>query len=281
MSTSSPRGRVTLEPRRLWTLRLSLGATRWVLYAVALCGIAATARNAIAPPLERLVVVASAPASDPSAQWFALRFVRAYLGWTGDLSGHERGLAPFLGPAVDPDAGLAPVAGSAEQVRWLAIAGERNGAGGEQDYTVAADTGSGSVRYIEVAVARGTDGSEVLARYPAFVGGPTPGRASGLDGAALPTVTDPAVVAVLDRALRNYLGSSEQNLAADLAPGALVDPIAPGLSFRDVQRLAVEPSGTVLATVLAGDAGGDAFTLAYEISVKELAGRWEITRIEP
>ena len=281
MSTSSPRGRVTLEPRRLWTLRLSLGATRWVLYAAALCGIAATARNAIAPPLKRLVVVASAPASDPSAQWFALRFVRAYLGWTGDLSGHERGLAPFLGPAVDPDAGLAPVAGSAEQLRWLAIAGERNGAGGEQDYTVAADTGSGSVRYIEVAVARGTDGSEVLARYPAFVGGPTPGRASGLDGAALPTVADPAAVAVLDRALRNYVGSSEQNLAADLAPGALVDPIAPGLSLRDVQRLAVEPSGTVLATVIAGDAGGDAFTLAYEISVKELAGRWEITRIEP
>jgi hypothetical protein len=33
--------------------------------------------------------------------------------------------------------------------------------------------------------------------------------------------------------------------------------------------------------VIAGDAGGDAFTLAYEISVKELAGRWEITRIEP
>jgi len=281
MSTSSPRGRVTLEPRRLWTLRFSLGATRWVLYAVAFCGIAATARNAIAPPLQRLVVVASAPASDPSAQWFALRFVRAYLGWTADLSGHERGLAPFLGPAVDPDAGLAPAAGSAEQVRWLAIAGERNGAGGEQDYTVAADTGSGSVRYVEVAVARGTDGSEVLARYPAFVGGPTPGRASGLDGVALPAVADPAVVAMLDRALRNYLGSSEQNLAADLAPGALVDPIAPGLSLRDVQRLAVEPSGTVLATVIAGDAGGDAFTLAYEISVRELAGRWEITRIEP
>ena len=281
MSTSSPRGRVTLEPRRLWTLRLSLGATRWVLYAVALCGIAATARNAIAPPLQRLVVVASAPASDPSAQWFALRFVRAYLGWTADLSGHERGLAPFLGPAVDPDAGLVPVAGSAEQVRWLAIAGERNGAGGEQDYTVAADTGSGSVRYVEVAVARGTDGSEVLARYPAFIGGPTPGRASGLDGAALPTVADPAVVAVLDRALRNYVGSSDQNLAADLAPGALVDAVAPGLSLHSVERLVVEPSGAVLATVLAGDRGGSVFTLAYEVSVEQLDGRWEITRIEP
>jgi hypothetical protein len=277
MSTGSPRGRVTLEPRRLWTLRLSLGATRWVLFAVALFGIVATARNAIAPPRQRLLVVASARASEPGAQWFALRFVRAYLTWSGDLAGHEQGLAPFLGPAVDPDAGLAPVAGSAEQVHWLAIAGERNGTGGEQDYTVAADTGGGTVRYVEVAVAPGADGSEVLARYPAFVGGPTPERASGLDGA----VSGRAVVAVLDRALRNYVGSSEQNLAADLAPGASVDPIAPGMSLRDVQRLAVEPSGAVLATVVAGDAGGDEFTLAYEIWVKELAGRWEITRIEP
>jgi hypothetical protein len=260
---------------------MSLGATRWVLYAVALCGILATARNAIAPPRQRLVVEVGARASDPGAQWFALRFVRAYLTWSGDLSGHERGLAPFLGSADDPDAGLTPVAGSAEQVRWLAIAGERDHADGERDYTVAADTGNGTVRYVEVAVSRGADGSEVLAHYPAFVAGPTPARASGLDGAALPTVTDRAVVAVLDRVLRNYVGSSDQNLAADLAPGAVVAPIAPGLSLRAVQRLVVERSGAVLATVIAGDAGGDAFTLAYEVSVTELAGRWEIARIEP
>jgi hypothetical protein len=281
MSTGIPRGRVTLRPRRLWRLRLSLGATRWVLYAVALCGILATARNAISPPRQRLVVEVSARASDPAAQWFALRFVRAYLTWSGDLSGHERGLAPFLGSAADPDAGLTPVAGSAEQVGWLAIAGERDRAGGEQDYTVAADTGNGTVRYVDVAVARGANGSEMLAHYPALVGGPTPARASALDGTELPAVNDRAVVAVLDRALRNYVGSSEQNLAADLAPGAVVAPIAAGLSLRAVQRLVVEPSDAVLATVIAGDAGGDAFTLAYEISVTELAGRWEITRIEP
>ena len=199
---------------------MSLGATRWVLYTVALCGIVATARNAIAPPRQRLVVEVGARASDPGAQWFALRFVRAYLTWSGDLSDHERGLAPFLGSADDPDAGLTPAAGSAEPVRWLAIAGERDRADGERDYTVAADTGNGTVRYVDVAVSRGVDGSEVIAHYPAFVAGPTPARASGLDGAALPTVTDRVVVAVLDRALRNYVGSSDQNLAADIAPGA-------------------------------------------------------------
>jgi hypothetical protein len=33
--------------------------------------------------------------------------------------------------------------------------------------------------------------------------------------------------------------------------------------------------------VVAGDPGGNAFTLAYEVSVRQLGGRWEITRIEP
>ena len=281
MSERVPRGRVTLERRRLWSLRVSLGAARWVLYAVALVGVLATARNAIAPPFQRLVVAPAPRASDAGAQWFALRFARAYLSWSRDPSVHQRALAPFLASAVDADAGLTPAAGSAEQVRWLAIAGERDGAGGQQDYTVAADTGAGAVRYLEVAVARGSDGGEMLARYPALVDAPTADRASALDGAGLPPVTNAAVVAVLDRALRNYIGSSGQNLAADLAPRALVDAVAPGLSLRSIQRLGVEPSGAVLATVLAGDRGGAAFTLAYEVSVTQLAGRWEITRIEP
>ena len=281
MSPRTPRGRVTLEPRRLWSLRVSLGVTRWVLYAVALIGVLATVRNVIAPPLQRLVVATVPRAPDTGAQWFALRFARAYLTWSGDLSGHQRSLAPFLASSVDPDAGLTPAAGSAEQVRWLAIAGERDGAGGQQDYMVAADTGTGGVRYLEVAVARGADGGEMLARYPSLVGAPTADRASALDGAALPLVTNGAVVAVLDRALRNHVGSSDQNLAADLAPGALVDAVAPGLSLHSVERLVVEPSGAVLATVLAGDRGGSAFTLAYEVSVEQLDGRWEITRIEP
>jgi hypothetical protein len=281
MSARVPRGRVTLERRRLWSLRASLGAARWVLYAVALVGVLATARNAIAPPFQRLVIAPAPRVSDAGAQWFALRFARAYLSWSRDPSEHQRALAPFLASSVDADAGLTPATGSAEQVRWLAIAGERGGAGGQHDYTVAADTGGGAVRYLEVAVARGADGGEMLARYPSLVDAPTADRARALDGDGLPPVTNAAVVAVLDRALPNYVGSSGQNLAADLAPGALVDAAAPGLSLRRILGLGVEPSGAVLATVLAGDRAGSTFTLAYEVAVKELAGRWEITRIEP
>ena len=177
MSAGSPRGHVTLEPRRLWSLRISLGATRWVLYAVALCGVLATARNAIAPPLQRLVAVETPRASDADAQWLALRFVRAYLTWSADPLVQERSLAPFLGFADDPDAGMTPAVGSSEQVRWVAIAGARSLPGGEQDYTVAADTGRGTVRYVEIVLRRGPHGGEVLAHYPAFVAAPAPERA--------------------------------------------------------------------------------------------------------
>jgi hypothetical protein len=271
---------VTLEPRRLWSLRISLGATRWVLYAVALVGVVATARNAIAPPRQRLVVAVASHVSDASAEWFALSFARAYLSWSGDPSTSQRALSPFLGSDDDPHGGVTPAPGGVEQVRWLAIAGERDGPDGEQDYTVAGAVGEREVRYLAVAVAPGPGGREVLVRYPALVGPPTPEPAGELDGPGLPAVVNPAVVVVLNRALRNYVGASEENLAADLAPGALVDPAAPGLALRSVLRLAVEPTGAVLATVLAGDVGGDVFTLAYEVSLRLRGGRWEITRIE-
>lgn len=280
MSARASRARVTLEPRRLWSLRLSLGATRWVLYAVALVGVVATAHDAISPPTQRVVVAAAPHVSDASAQWFALSFARAYLTWSGVPTAHESALSPFLSSADDPDAGLTPATRSAEQVRWLAIAAERDDADGERDYTVAAGIAGGSVRYLAVAVARGADGEEFLVRYPALVGAPAPEPAGELDGLALPTVTNPAVVAVLDRALRNYVGASNENLAADLAPAAAVEPVATGLTLNSVVRLALEPSGAVLATVVASDRAGDLFTLAYEVSLRQIGERWEITQVE-
>jgi hypothetical protein len=271
---------VTVERRRLRSVRVSLGATRWVLYAVALVGVVSAARNAVAPPREQRVVVSAPRQSDTAAEWFALSFARAYLTWSADASIHEGALRPFIDAAGDPDAGLAPATGSAEQVNWLAIAGERDGADGVQDYTVAAGVGGSAIRYLSVAVATAAGGEEVLARYPALVTAPTADRAGELDGAELPTLTNAGVIAVLDRAARNYLDSSTDNLDADLAAGATVLPVAPGLSLRNVLRLAVEPSGVVLATLLAADVRGDLFTLAYEFTLRQIGGRWEITRIQ-
>jgi hypothetical protein len=276
----SSHARVTLHPRRLWSLRLSLGATRWVLYAVALVGVAATVHNAVDPPSRRTVSVVARAGSDTVGEWFAISFARAYLTWSGDLGGHEQALAPFLSAVDDPDAGLNPAPGTSEQVAWTAIAGERSGPGGERDYTVAAGMSGGAVRFLVVAVAPGQDGQPVLAHYPALVAAPALQAAGPLDGSSLPAVTNAAVIAVLDRALRNYIDGSAENLAADLAPAAVVDPVPQGMSPSAVQRLSVEPSGGVLAAVLVDD-HGDAFTLAYQVSVTQIHGRWEITRIGP
>ena len=280
MSVSAPRARVTLRSRRLSFVRASLSLTRWVLYAVALAGVIATVRNVIAPA-RRLLLAAAAPATyDANAEWFALSFARAYLTWASDPSTREAALSRFLTAGADPDAGFTPASGTSEQVRWVAIARERVGAAGERTYTVAADTGGNTVRYLVVSVGRREDGTEVLLHYPALVAGPAAGQAARLDGSGLVAVTSAPVVAVLDRALRNYLDASAQNLAADLAPGAVVEPVAAGLSMRSVLRLAVESSDDVLASVLARDLRGDLFTLAYELRLRQFVGRWEITRIE-
>ena len=45
MSAPQSRVHVTLRPRRLRTLRFSLGVTRWLLYVAALAGIAALAAD--------------------------------------------------------------------------------------------------------------------------------------------------------------------------------------------------------------------------------------------
>jgi len=281
VSAGRPGARVTIEPRRLWSLRASLAATRWLLYTAALAGIATTVRNAIAPATARTIRTPSpaSPASgDAAGQWFALRFARAYLTWSLDPSEQERSLAPFLTGGAD--AGISPPPRSVERVGWEAIAGARAQADGATDYTVAVQIAAGAVRYLALAVGRGTGGHPTLLRYPALVGAPATTPAGSLDGSGLPTLDDPPLAAVLLRALRNYTAASGENLAADLAPGARVDTVAPGLSLRGVVRLAVEGPGEVLATVVASDSAGGAYTLGYEVSVTQLGGRWEITRIE-
>jgi hypothetical protein len=282
MSGAPTRAHVTLERRRLWSLRASLAAARWLVYAAALAGVVATVRNALAPAaVSGPRAAASSGPSDPdaAAEWFALRFARAYLAWSGDPALHEGALAPFLEAGDDPGAGLAPAPRTAEGVSWEAIAAAGAGAGGAHDYTVAVATTGGSIRYLAVAVGS-TGAGETLLRYPALVAAPVPAPAPSLDGAGLPPLVDPQVAEVLYRALRNYIGASSDNLAADLAPGARVEAIPAGLSLRSIDRLAVAGPHDVLATVVASDRLGTTYTLAYQLSLTQIGGRWEITRIE-
>jgi hypothetical protein len=286
MSTGggAPRARVTVEPRRLWSLRATLAATRWLLYAAAIAGIAATVRNAVAPAGARtapLPAPTGQSSDDAAAEWFALRFARAYLTWSPDPTAHEQGLAPFLAAGANADAGLAPAAGTSDAVAWEAIAAAHASAGNAVDYTVALSTTGRAVRYLAVAVGTAAGGDPTLLRYPALVAAPAAAPAGSLDNGGLPALDDPALADVLERALGNYIAGSGENLAADLAPGARVEPVAPGLSLRSVARLAIAGAHGVLATVVASDAAGNAYTLGYEVSVAQVGGRWEITQIAP
>jgi hypothetical protein len=280
VSDATSRARVTLRRRRLWNTRVGLGLTRWVLYVVAVAGVAATARNALDPPRQRTVVVSIKPASDTRFSWFAVTFARAYLAWSANPLIHQRNLSQFVVATGDRDVGLTPAPASSQRVTAASIAAETTGPAQLHIYTVAVATQHG-VRYLAVPVTRGPAGLPVLARYPSLVGAPAIDESGALDGGSLPAVTNSGASAVLDRALGNYVGGSAENLAADLAPGALVQPVGPGLTLRAVVRLALEPSGVVLATVRATDATGDVFTFAYRVSLSESHGRWEITRIGP
>ena len=270
--------RVTLERRRLWSVRASLAAGRWLLYALATSGIAVSVRDLAQPRPGAAPAAAPARAADLEAQWLALRFARAYMTFTAEPSARERALAPFVAAGSDPDAGVTP--SGTQHVAWTQIAAERD-LGAEREYTVAVATATGALRYLAVALSPAPGGGEMLAHYPALVAAPAPVPAAGLDGAGLPDLRDGALATVVDRALRNYLARSTENLSADLATGAVVAPAEPGLELQAVQRLAVQPTGRVLATLLASDSAGDRLTLDYLVGARLEGGRWVITSIEP
>ena len=165
--------RVTLEPRRMWSVRASLAFGRWLLYALALSGIAVSVRDLVRPRAQVVRAQAPAPVASLEAQWLALRFARAYMTFTADPAVRERALAPFIAPGGDPDVGATPAVG--QRVAWAAVAAERD-LGAQRDYTVALATQTGAVRYLVVALTPAPGGGEMLAHYPALVAAPLPVR---------------------------------------------------------------------------------------------------------
>ena len=230
-----------------------------------------------------------APA-DLAARGFASLFARDYLTWNAsEPQAHESALAPFVGTGIDPGAGLQPPASGSEQVEWVEVVQEREVAlvrpAGldEHVYTVAAQTDDAGLQYLTVTVVRTAAGSLALGGYPAFVGPPAsgPAQASSLSPAHLREVSEPALQTVVGRALRNYLATSGSELAADLTNDARVSLPAAALSLEAVQSLDWSPgSGAVLAVVQARDARGARYTLAYELDVARVQGRWEVSAIQ-
>ncbi len=266
----------------LWRIRLAREFVRYVLLALAVTGLAASARFAIAPP--RPIVAAGArpapAAPDRAAEGYASLFARRYLTWNAaEPQGSQRALASFVGGGMESDAGLELPPGGEQRVEWEEVVQEREPAVGEHVYTVAAQTDTAGLLYMTVTVVRLKDGGLAIAGYPAFVGAPASGPAQ--PPARLREVADPALATVVERALRNYLAAAAGELAADLTTTARVSLPALALTLESVQHLDWSANGgSVLAVVLAQDARGAQYTLAYELDVVSAEGRWEVAAVQ-
>ncbi|HSZ14442.1 MAG TPA: conjugal transfer protein [Solirubrobacteraceae bacterium] len=282
MAHDSQRPAVTITSRALWRIRLARELPRYLLCAMSVAGLAASARFAIAPPTPHLTdTAAHAPAPpDAAAEAYAALFARRYLTWnSAEPQLSARGLEPFAGPGMEPDAGLELPPSGEQQVEWAEVVQARAPAPGEHVYTVAAQTNTAGLLYLTVAVERTAAGGLALAGYPAFVGAPASGPAPA--AARLREVTDRSLATVVERALRNYLAASSGELAADLALGARVSLPGLPLTLESMQRLSWAPGAdSVLATVQAQDARGAHYTLAYELDVEREQGRWEISAVQ-
>lgn len=275
--------RVRVDAKPMWRIRLTRELPRALLLGASLAGLLASARFAIAPPRPAAARAAdrAAPAQDLAAEWFAQLFARRYLTWEADdPEAHQRALAPFAGTGMEPGAGLQPPSGGEEQVQWTEVVQERVPAPGEHVYTVAAQTDTAGLVYLTVSVERAANGALRLAGYPAFVGAPAAEPGSAQPG--LREVADPALQTVVERALRNYLAGAGAELAADLTGTARVTLPAQPLSLESVQRLdwSAEGGDAVTATVQAQDARGARYTLAYDLDMTQVAGRWEVVAIQ-
>jgi hypothetical protein len=282
MSRANSQTLLSVTPRPMWRIRLGRELPRYLLQALAVMGLLASARFAIAPP--RAVPIRAATSgsasTDRAAEGFATLFARSYLSWDSrDPEAHRLALAPFLSSWMEAEAGSQPPESGEQQVQWAQVVQARELASGEQLYTVAAQTDTGGLLYLSVGVVHASGGALALAGYPAFVGAPA------ATGAALPAhlreVEEPALATVVNRALRNYLARAESELDADLAPGARVSLPGQTLTLESLDSLGWSLYGhALLATLRARDERGAQYTLAYELGVLQSAGRWEISTIQ-
>ncbi len=275
--------RVAIERRPMWQIRLTRELPRVLLAGASIVGLLASVRLAIAPPGPAAPVMerAAAPGRDLAAEGFAQLFARRYLTWeASEPEARQRGLSGFAGTSIEAGFGLQAPASGEERVQWTEVVQEREAASGERVYTVAAQTDTAGLVYLAVAVRRTTAGALQMAGYPAFVGPPASGPASLAGG--LREVGEPALRTVVERALRNYLAGSGSELDADLSERARVSLPSLPLALETMPRLDWSEEGNdgVVATVQARDANGARYTLAYDLDVVQVAGRWEIAAIE-
>jgi Conjugative transposon protein TcpC len=275
---------VSLRATPLWRIRLLQDLPRWLLRAAAAAGLIASARFAIAPPRPQLSARPDAGVRplDPEAEGFASLFARAYLTWQqGDPEARRKALEALGGSGLALEAGAQPPPQGSQQVLFEQVVQEREPQADLHVYSIAVETEPQGLLYLTVPVLHRPGGDLSIAGYPAFVGPPISAPAQPLlqSGAEVQEV---ALRTVVERALRNYLAPAPSDLAADLAPGARVSPPPQGLALESLQSLswALAASNVVVAQVAVTGPAGARYTLAYELQVRDVAGRWEVAAIQ-
>jgi hypothetical protein len=273
--------RVSVSAHPLWRVRVARESPRYLLYLTCLLGLLASARFAIAPPSTRLQIVSRMSGNQPdlAAEGFACLFARRYLTWSSaEPQAHVLDVPELGGHGLEAADLRLPQSGE-QRVLSTQVVQTRLAGPGIRIYTVAAETDTDGLVYLTVPVARLADGRLSLAGFPAFVGPPASAPAQ-LGGHAR-EVTNPALLSVIARTLRNYLAGSPDELAADLAAWARVSLPTQPLGLESVERVSSSPDErSVLAVVRADDRRGVQYTLGYELDVAQAQGRWEVSAVQ-
>ncbi len=262
-------GRIESGWQSVRRARYAAAAPRHLATAVLLLFFALGLRAAFFPPT---AATPSAPASrgaDAPSEDFALQFARAYLSYDAQHPGaRARALAPFTSDQLASGAGFTPAAG-AQRVSWAEVASDQRALAGGRVITVAAQVSSQRLPvYLAVTVRHEAGRPLALVGYPSLIGAPA------IDTQVAPparsSVTEPAVLEVVDRVLRNYLAGAAPNLKADLTADAAVTLPTVRLAVQSVDQtlwIAGPGSGAVLATVTATERRGNTYTLSYELGI--------------
>jgi hypothetical protein len=288
-TTQRPRRRALARSARLGRARAR--APRWAFLALVCVLCLAGLHSIFLAPAAAPAPGPTGPPTDWAEQSFALGFARAYLSYdSGRPQEREAALRPFVGAGIEAGAGFTPPDHGSQQVRWADVAQVQRPLAGGIAITVAAQLSDAAEPvYLSVPVGRGRGGEIYLGGYPSFVGAPLSGAAHPSAPGGEP-VSDPAVQALVRRALGNYLAGDAEDLAADLAGAATVTLPGADLTLGGVEELEWvdgEGGGAVLATVTATDPRGGAYTLRYEVGVRRatssdpaLGPGWRITYVQ-
>lgn len=267
-------GSVELFTRPAWRVTLGARAPRIVAGTVAGVLMIAGLRAIVAGPPAPPPAARPAAAVDGGAEAFAEGFVRSYLSWEPDRPEvRDAELAAYASSELDAGAGLEP-SQRPQTVEWAAVVGSET-AGPRTTVTVTARAG-GRAWHLAVPVTRDARGYLVVAAYPAIVGPPP--MAADARMAEEDDVADPALAAVAERAVRNYVGRERENLAADLDPSAVVSLPVQAARVETIDGVTRAGRDRV-AVALTARLSGARMELRYELAVVKRE-RWYVRSIE-